>query len=183
MVVARCGLDAVATARQGLALARAGDERALLVVAWLAEVAGERGCWPTFVHPRLGTGCGGSGDDPAVAAAVVSLVRALALRVEGRTVALLPVVPTSWFGRPVDVRGVPTPLGRCSYSVRWHGERPALLWEIERAGGEEPIAVTCPGLDPTFRRDAPSGEALLAAPAPAPASSEPAAAEPGASFS
>jgi hypothetical protein len=167
-VAGRCGLDVVATVRHAIELARAGDERALLASAWLAEVAGERGRWPTHVHPRLGTGSAGSGDDPRAAAAVVELVRALAVRVDGPSeIALLPVAPAAWYGQPVDVRRVPTAAGTCSYSVRWHGARPALLWEIERVD-DGPVTVTCPALDPAFRSDVAAGEALLAAP-PSPA--------------
>lgn len=186
-VSSRNGLDALATTERGTALARAGDERALLAVAWLAEVAGESGRWPTHVHPRLGTGCGGSGDDPCVSAAVVELVRSLAVRVDGRTIALLPVVSSSWFGQSIDVRGVPTSVGRCSYSVRWHGQRPALLWEVDVAADVRDVVVTCPALDPSFSSTAASGEALLTAPRDAtrpdnmrPGPSEPA--EPGESF-
>ena len=32
-------------------------------------------------------------------------------------------------GQPVEIRNLPTPFGRLSYALRWHGERPALLWE------------------------------------------------------
>ena len=33
-------------------------------------------------------------------------------------------------GSPIDVRDAPTRRGPVSYSVRWHGDRPALLWEV-----------------------------------------------------
>ncbi len=38
------------------------------------------------------------------------------------------MVPST-LGTALDARNIPTPFGRLSYSVRWHGERPALLWE------------------------------------------------------
>jgi len=40
--------------------------------------------------------------------------------------------------------------------VRWHGDRPALLWEAPPGA-----RVTAPGLDPTWSSDAASGEVLL----------------------
>jgi hypothetical protein len=178
---APAGLDSLATVDGAITLAAAGDERALLAVSWLTEVAGEHGRWPTFVHPRLGTGCGGSGDDPVVAAATVELMRTFALHVDGRTIALLPLVPTGWLGQPVDVRDAPTPHGRCSFSIRWHGERPALLWELVTAAPDNegtPFEITIPGLDPAFRTEQRAGEALLAAPDFAGATP----ADPGASF-
>jgi hypothetical protein len=110
---------------------------------------------------------------------VVELVRSLVVRAEGSVVALLPVAPTSWFGQSIDVRDVPTPVGRCSYSVRWHGARPALLWEIDTVDPEVAVTVTCPALDPTFRRDVAAGEALLAAPMGAEADVAPTSEPPG----
>jgi len=71
--------------------------------------------------------------------------------------ALLPELPDAWRGQAVDVRAVPTRLGPVSYSVRWHGERAALLWELPP--GARAIA---PGLDPTWSTDQPRGESLLA---------------------
>jgi hypothetical protein len=174
-VVSPRGLDTVATVERAIRLARRRDERAMVAIGWLSEVAGERGRWPTYVHPRFGTGCGGSGDDPIVSAAIVTLVRSLAVQVDGHAVVLLPMVPAAWLGHQVDVRDVPTAHGRCSFSVRWHGERPALLWEVapwdvDTAGAatrsaNQPITITAPGLDPSFRTSDLSGEALLERPA------------------
>lgn len=173
LVITRHGVDTVATVDRATSWVEAGDPAALAVVSWLTEVAADRGRWPTYVHARLGTGCGGTGDDPLAAAAVVELVRAFALRVRGAEIALLPVVPESWFGHSIDVRDVPTPHGRVSYSVRWHGERPALLWELEPhdpPGPDETVTITVPGLDPTFSTGERRGETLLAAPPVADAS-------------
>jgi hypothetical protein len=76
---------------------------------------------------------------------------------------LLPEVPGGWLGQPIDVRSYGTPNGRISFSVRWHGSRPALLWE--RLGGSDAVELRCPGLDPTWSTLDRSGEALLAEPA------------------
>lgn len=75
---------------------------------------------------------------------------------------MLPAVPEVWFGQPIDVRGMVTGLGTLSFSVRWHGDRPAVLWE--RTGGPDEAELICPGLDPSWSSRARSGEALLAAP-------------------
>lgn len=74
-------------------------------------------------------------------------------------VALAPEVPTSWLGQNFEAHGLHTPRGVVSYAVRWHGDRPALLWEV--AGAAAQIAVSAPGLDPTWSSTEASGEALL----------------------
>ena len=61
----------------------------------------------------------------------------------------------------------PTRGGRVSYAVRWHGARPALLWECER-----PIRLRAPGLDPGWSTTEARGETLLAAPVDAPNESD-----------
>jgi hypothetical protein len=69
-------------------------------------------------------------------------------------------------GRPVEAHGVPTPSGPVSVALRWHGDRPALLWE-RRPWPDRPassVVWTSSRLDPTWRGDGDSGEALLAVP-------------------
>ena len=72
-----------------------------------------------------------------------------------------PTGRSEWFGQPIDVRDAPTRRGPVSCSVRWHGERPALLWE-----GPADTTFTAPGLDPAWssgeraRRGAPRGASL-----------------------
>ena len=43
--------------------------------------------------------------------------------------------------------------------MRWHGERPALLWEVD--GGPGDLMVRVPGLDDSFVGEGCVGEALL----------------------
>ena len=67
-------------------------------------------------------------------------------------------IPEPWWGASFDVHALPAdPFRTVSYAVRWHGARPALLWEVAGA----------PGLVLSHRdwhsTDA-SGEALLPAP-------------------
>jgi hypothetical protein len=78
---------------------------------------------------------------------------------DGESVDLLVELPAEWRGQSVEVHDAPTRAGRVSYAVRWHGARPALLWESER-----PIRLRAPGLDPSWSTMEARGEALLAAP-------------------
>jgi hypothetical protein len=72
-------------------------------------------------------------------------------------------VPEAWRGGDLDVHDAPTRRGPVSFAVRWHGHRPALLWDVP-AGTE----LRAPGLDPDWSSTEARGEALLA-PGPVPA--------------
>lgn len=110
------------------------------------------------------------GDDPLRAARFLRLVRAVLVDDSGEGIALLPGPVDAWFGSAVAAHDLPTVFGRLSFAVRWHGARPALLWDLAvrtgvdgSAGGSVRLAV--PGLDPTWTSDEPCAEALLDEPA------------------
>jgi hypothetical protein len=77
-------------------------------------------------------------------------------------VELFPTFPEEWRGAALDVRDAPTRQGSVSCSVRWHGARPALLWDAP-AG----VTVRAPGLDPSWSTDQATGETLLGVAGPA----------------
>jgi hypothetical protein len=89
-------------------------------------------------------------------AQLLATLRSLLVQEHDAGVALFTDWPREWLGQPIDVRDAPTRLGPVSCSVRWHGERPALLWE-----GPEGTTFTAPGLDSTWSSSEPRGEALL----------------------
>jgi len=86
-----------------------------------------------------------------------------------------PALPERWLGLLLDVRGLCTRHGRLSYSLRWHGSRPALLWQLSpldntsevgvtsEAGIVRPQTVMRCGLDPAWSSSEPEGEVLLLA--------------------
>jgi hypothetical protein len=76
-------------------------------------------------------------------------------------VAMCNVVPDEWLGQGIEVHDAPTSFGPVSFAVRWHGDRPALLWD-----GPAGVRFTAPGLDPTWSSDRPKGDALLSPVAP-----------------
>ncbi|HEY7438342.1 MAG TPA: hypothetical protein VIC35_03000 [Acidimicrobiia bacterium] len=90
------------------------------------------------------------------------------LRLRGELVAersdgaldLLPGFRPAWRGAALEAHQVPTRAGVLSYALRWHGPRPALLWELDGRGA---CTLRCPPLDPEWSTDAPAGEALLRA--------------------
>jgi hypothetical protein len=77
-------------------------------------------------------------------------------------VVLCPTVPEEWLGQGWEVHDLPTRHGRLSYAVRWHGERPALLWDLERGERVGAVRLTAPGLDAGWSTWDGRGEALLA---------------------
>jgi hypothetical protein len=104
------------------------------------------------------------GDDARPAASFVAAVRDSLVREHKGALELLNVLPDTWLGQGVEVHDAPTRHGVLSYAVRWHGARPALLWELERGRSRrrDPVTITAPGLDPSWSTTEPSGEALLA---------------------
>lgn len=128
--------------------------------------------WPSEVDDA-GRCVAGAGDDPRRAAEVVALVRAALVDdtpPPGRAdtapvVAVLPRLLPIWWRRGLEVFGMPTAAGRLSFGVRWHGTRPALLWDLEPVAGVvgEDVVLRCPGLDPSWEGRGVTGDALLAA--------------------
>ncbi len=88
--------------------------------------------------------------------AFLRALRDALVREEGERLVLVDHWPDDWHGHPLDVRDVPTRHGPMSFAVRWHGERPALLWEAP-----EGVSLCAPGLDPEWSSAAARGEALL----------------------
>lgn len=128
-----------------------------------------------------------AGDDGHATGAITTfcdLVRDALVGDSADGLALAPVFPRTWYGQGVEAHGVPTTHGRLSFAVRWHGSRPALLWELtphgapsgeaeaeaeDAAGIDDAVdgrgpRITCPGLDPAWSTDLLRGEALLAEP-------------------
>ncbi len=171
--IARAGLSPIRTLDLAEREAESADPVALDRLAWVLSVASATGVWPEVVHPRTGGGSAGAGHHAATGAAVLGLVRNLLVRETGGPsgrpagVALCSLVPEAWWGQGVEVHEAPTNLGSLSFGLRWHGPRPALLWELVPHPGVDDLALTAPGLDPSWRGSGLRGEALLAAPEPA----------------
>lgn len=178
-------LGAIATAGAAALLASVGEERAASDVRTAGEVMSATSAAPqpppapTGVEPLLEmlttasptwTWAGpADGHELAVGAALLVGIRNL-LVAEGTASASLllsPHVPATWFGQGWEVHDLPTGFGRLSYAVRWHGDRPALLWELDPWPGAPPVTITAPGLDLAWSSTEARGEALLS-PVPIP---------------
>jgi hypothetical protein len=128
--------------------------------AWgLAEVGSRRTPAENVDDPWLEVKAtlAGATATPRRAAEWLRAVRALLVAVNDDRVAVLPDFPLEWLGQPVTVNDVPTRHGPVSFALRWHGTRPALLWDVP-AG----LRVHAPILDPAWEAIGNAGEALLA---------------------
>lgn len=71
-------------------------------------------------------------------------------------------IPESWLGGNFEVHGLPVgPVSTVSYAVRWHGDRPAVLWEVDGPT----VRLSSPAVAPEWFSSGTKGEALWPAPA------------------
>jgi hypothetical protein len=146
-----------------------GDRRGLDRLRALASSTDGRGAWPELVDDEPRVPAALTDHHPNATAAFLLAVRSLLVVERGPhlarpdTLAVLPVVPDEWLGQGIELHDAPTDLGAFGFAVRWHGDRPALLWELTPADPSRPFRLEAPGLDPAWSSTEPKGEALLAA--------------------
>ena len=158
-VVGPAGFDVTATLAAAAADLLERTPGALERLTWLLQAGGPTWSWPDHLHPRTGAGSAGSGASRVALAGFLLLVRDLLVtESEPGAADIVPVLPDAWRGQPLEVGETVLAGGtRLSFAVRWHGTRPALLWEVTG-----PLRLTARGLDPTFVTVERRGEALLA---------------------
>jgi len=98
--------------------------------------------------------------DPADVVATVRQMVVTHASGGARELLLLPSPAKEWHGENIAAHDVPTRFGRLSFAVRWHGTRPAVLWELDERDGA-PVTLRAPHLDPGWSTTQPTGEALL----------------------
>jgi hypothetical protein len=154
----RCDAGEQLGARVMLRLAavelEAGDRRALGHLERLLDAASSTWAWPEAVP-------GGDGHDAVAAVEFCSLVRNLLVREVPGGLSLLTLLPDSWLGQGVEVHDAPTHAGVLSFALRWHGERPALLWQLQPREGLGPVRLTAPGLAISWSTVEPAGDVVL----------------------
>jgi hypothetical protein len=134
----------VALVAAGEVLRRAGEARAAGDVAAVRRRLGD-------VEPRP--------PQPPIGVSVLAWLESLLAREVPGGAELLPGFPAAWLGQAVEAYRLPVGAAEVSVALRWHGERPALLWDCSTA-----MSLTCPRLDPTWSASSASGEALLGQP-------------------
>ncbi len=156
-----------------LVAAEQGNTAAIDKIVTLAELAAPAKRW-SGPNTAASADSGATTADSALRAGEFWLAARLLLIREadssdGLVIELLPEFPTAWRGGTVEVHQAPIAGLKVSFAIRWHGYRPALLWEFEggsaiQAGSQGVAATTlrCPGLDPDWSTTEVRGETLLA---------------------
>ena len=153
------GIHTLEMAKSAFDQLTTNPETGFVKLEQLASLASPTMNWPTCVDPSTKNGTAGAGHDLRVSAWFVrSLLRLLVDDTRGQLRFAL-VWPKEWFGLGVEVHGVPSRYGDVSWAVRWHGDRPAVLWEVD--GGPIDLKIQVPGLDPKFQGEGCVGEQLL----------------------
>jgi len=164
-------LDDVVVAAERMARQRRRDalltwdlDAALAAAADVARTVGDdRAAGDTeAVRARLAPGAAPPPADQLDGLPGPRLIAAVVAGLARRTREALDVLaglPASWFGQPLDAYGIPIGAGAISLAVRWHGARPALLWE-----STVEATLRTSRIDPTWSSGVPNGEALLGIP-------------------
>ncbi|HUQ39028.1 MAG TPA: hypothetical protein VM030_02655 [Acidimicrobiales bacterium] len=162
--ISHTGLGTYLTLQLAFVELAAGDRRALDRLEWMVGAATSTWTWPEAIHPQLGGGCMGDGHHGWAAADFLTFVRDLLVREVDGGLDLCTMLPAAWDGQPIEVHDAPTAHGVLSFAVRWHGERPALLWDLRPHAGVDAgeVRLRAPGLDPSWSTTEPKGDALLA---------------------
>jgi hypothetical protein len=140
-------------------VALTGSPDWLVVLARLVATARPTAVWPDLLDPLTGGGCGVDGHDPVVTARYWSTLRSALLADDDGGVDLLPAWPPAWRAAPVEAHQLPSRHGLVSFALRWHGDRPALLWSVDGATG--PLVVRASGPAPSWSSTDAAGEVLL----------------------
>ena len=143
---------------------RLGGHVEVTVLDVLADHLGVDATLPAAAAASSPTGTLGSegrAHDPVASVLYLVAARRAVLDEPGGTggpVAIVPGVPSEWFGAAMEAHAVPVTGGAVAFGLRWHGERPAVLWDVDTSA---PATVTAPSLDASWSDDRPRAEALL----------------------
>lgn len=155
-------LEQVAAALEQEAPAAARDARRLLIESTSREPGTRSEGSDDRVHASVRDSVAFGGDGLA---GIEALLDCLVAETADHIV-MAPALPAAWRGVSADASSIATRHGTLSFSVRWHGSRPALLWDLTppdrsaAAGLDDGVALRC-GLDPSWSASGPAGEALL----------------------
>ncbi len=116
-------------------LARSGaqiDSGVVEATARVLHVAGEDRAVEDLRRMRLSTSTGASAEKPSDPALIPSWVEAQLVTSDEYSAHVMPgSFPAGWLGVDFEAHGLAIGIASAlSFAIRWHGDRPALLWEI-----------------------------------------------------
>lgn len=138
------GINPYLTLHVAQVLLRAGDQRYLVLMDKVAELASPTGQWPEAIHPRTGGGCMGDGQHAWAAAEWVLIVRHCFVREEADRLVLCAGIPRRWLegGKTLSFGPAPTTFGTLTVvltsnaaadhvtvdwrDATWHGAAPKI---------------------------------------------------------
>ena len=136
--------DAAGVARMLTLESRRPQERRVAPAAYDALVDLRRFAGDTWSWSHLD-----DADSAYARGTILMALRATVVAERADSVALLPGFSERWLGRPIDVERLPVRAGRLSFSIRWHGARPALLWEARSERARASTAARSPSSRPS----------------------------------
>ncbi|MCB1027368.1 MAG: hypothetical protein KDB24_06360, partial [Microthrixaceae bacterium] len=143
-------LDLPATLASARADIAAGRPAGATTVAAVADLLQRLECWPDVVHPTRPLGVGDHGASVATMGLLVAAALDLAAPLAGDSVSAFVAFPSAWWGRPAQFSDLPVADGTVSCALRWHGARPALIWELtpwaSLGGRPAPAPLRAPAL-------------------------------------
>lgn len=163
-------LDLPATLAAARADIACGDPAGAVTVAAVASLLNRLECWPDAVHPIRPLGVGEDGASVATMAHLLAATFELSAPIQADGLVVFPAFPPEWWGKPAQFSAMAVLGGSASCALRWHGARPALIWELRPDAGRgaskrsEGRRLSAPALDPAFAAEDLDGEALLAMP-------------------
>ena len=144
-------------------------ERALFAAQWMFEAVGEKRAGGDVARSQARLAEVSPEDLEQVFAAEMPVgVRGIAWleeqlvspRRDGSVALFANSIPRKWLGLNIEAYSVVVDATRTiSCALRWHGDLPAMLWEVAGPPGVHLSAGKC---DPTWSSNVPTGEALLA---------------------
>jgi len=137
-------------------------ERALFAAQWVFNASGDTRAARDVAasHARLARASAPSNQAPDGVRLGAWLDEQLASPQRDGTIAILGHgIPALWRGVNFECHDIAIgAVATISFAVRWHGEKPALLWEVR---GTDSVKMTAGATDPEWSTTALSGETLL----------------------
>lgn len=137
-------------------------ERALFAATWVFRQTGDARAARdvTTSHVRLAPGSPPSNEAPdGVRLGAWLDEQLVSPRRDGSIAVLGHGIPTLWRGVNFECHDIAIGAdASISFAVRWHGDKPALLWEVS---GTQTVKISAGATDPEWSSSALSGETLL----------------------